>query len=66
MNRVDSGQERITSQQYTKLGKPFSVTNYIDQVKPKKELTNHFLTKDFIKMNEIVHQTTFLEANRTS
>ena len=34
--------------------------------KPNKELTNHFLTKDFVKINERVQQTTILDVNRTA
>ena len=33
---------------------------------PNKELTKNFLTKDFVKINEHVHQATILKANRTS
>ena len=34
--------------------------------KPKNELKNHFLTNDFLKINEHVQQTTILIANKTA
>ena len=34
--------------------------------KPKKELTNYFVTKDFVKINGNAQQMTIQEAKRTS